>query len=279
MDPEYGRRNIIPGITIVVDMITGRSARAEKILNNSVQVSVKQRGYELENWPWSWLTIRTPRRIKRYPRPFRFPRREKTNQCHCRIGKMVIEDAKENTVRCQRCKKLVGSESFHRRIHRAADMLRKADAPIKTRSKIRKGVSASKRKAARSSNISRKVGKKSFSRVGVRSTGRSRNEKAARGIKVRKRSKPVSKGKGRARSVSKGKSNPKISKIRKKRTTSKNVRRRNSSKKASTIDKVDIMASVPESNTSDDVRGPGSGGATDTSEMLPGVPGGADTIH
>src|ERR1700733_3122176 len=130
MDPDWGEKNVIPG-KLVVDTITGRTAEVHKILPKfGVQVWVKERGYERENWPWAMCTVRIPRHVKRYPRPRRYPRLEPTKQCHDKIGRMEVEDVEKREVRCQKCKLLIGYESFPRRIERATDLLRKADRKL-----------------------------------------------------------------------------------------------------------------------------------------------------
>jgi len=126
---EALQQYIIPDITRVVDTITGRTAMVHKIFPKAgVQVWVKERGQERENWSWGHITVRQPRRIKRYPRPFRWPREEPTHQCHCKIGKMEVENVEERKVRCQRCKELIGSESFPNRIERATALLERASS-------------------------------------------------------------------------------------------------------------------------------------------------------
>jgi hypothetical protein len=112
----------------VVHKVSGNTGEIYKFIGVwGVQVWNLDRSHERENWWWNSVMVRIPRRIKRYPRPFRFPRLEKTQICHCRIGKMAVEGP--NQVRCNRCKNLVGDESFPRRIIRATSMLRKADNP------------------------------------------------------------------------------------------------------------------------------------------------------
>lgn len=130
---------IIPEITRVVDKHTGRTATVYKVLPQyGVQVWVKQRGNERENWPWSWITLRRPRRIKRYPRPFRFARLAPSGHCHCRIGKMEIASL-PRTVKCLRCGNLIGSESFPSRFRRAEAMLKKGIVKLFWENVVRKG--------------------------------------------------------------------------------------------------------------------------------------------
>ena len=296
MDPAYGHANIIPGITFVVDTITGRTARVEKLLHNAVQVTVKQRGYELENWPWSWLTMRQPRRIKRYPRPFRFPRDEKTDCCHCKIGKMEVKYEKEApfiNVICLRCKLPIGTESFPRRVERAFELVRKAGPPPKPTSKILKVVPGTKRKVSRSGQSTRKKRNSSPRKLVVRRPRRSdakkSNPKTAR-KKVSKVSKPVSKSKGGTRKISKG-SNPSLPEIVQRQVEvapvteitlieiTENVSSPNSTEEVSPVNQMDSVESLPKSDSSADVRGPGSGGTADSGEMLSGVSGGADQVR
>jgi hypothetical protein len=56
---------------------------------------------ERERWSWAMITKRFPRDIKRFPRPFRFPRLLPTLQCHCKIGKMEVIGVSQ--VKCLRC--------------------------------------------------------------------------------------------------------------------------------------------------------------------------------
>ena len=182
---------VVPEITRVVDKITGRTALVHKILPKfGVQVWVKERGQERENWGWNMITVRQPRRLKRYPRPFRWPREEPSQQCHCKIGLMEAEDVEERAVRCQRCKKLVGSESFPRRIERAEELLRKADRAKQSKGKVSKRVlGRRKRKANRKAKISVKARKrsqrKSPRRVAVRPQRRTHAKPSS--AKTRKR--------------------------------------------------------------------------------------------
>lgn len=199
MDAQYGIKNIIPEVTLVVDMITGRTERVHKVLPTfGVQVWVKERSMERENWPWSWLTVRRPRLIKRYPRPFRFPRAVPTQQCHCKIGRMEVENVEERRVRCTRCEKLVGCEAYPRRIERAEDFLRRACLRIERENKVQGGISRRTRKISRRSKSSRKVGK-SRSSLGVQSKRRrdeaksASKKKAARGRRLRQSRKGTSK--------------------------------------------------------------------------------------
>ena len=181
---------IIPGISRVVDTVTGRTAVVYKIIpKHGVQVWVKERGQERENWPWHMITVRQPRFLKRYPRPFRWPREEPTKQCHCKIGRMEVENVEERAVRCTRCKQLVGSESYPRRIERAEEFLRKADN-AKSRPQVHKRVlGRAKRKTNRKDSISVKARKrkarKSSGGVVVRPKRRANAKRSNR--KTRKR--------------------------------------------------------------------------------------------
>ena len=198
---------IIPEITRVVDTVACRTGLVHKIIPKvGVQVWVKERGQELENWAWNRITVRQPRRLRRYPRPFRWPREEATKQCHCKIGKMVVKNVEEREVLCTRCKQLVGSESYPRRIERAEEFLRKADARIKSGSKVQKRVPKrnNRKKVRRSKNsvkARKRTQRKSKSSVVVRpkrrSNAKSSNRKTPpkRAAVPKKRNKTVSKNK------------------------------------------------------------------------------------
>jgi hypothetical protein len=213
VDETYGKANVIPEITRVVDTVVGRTAEAYKILPGfGVQVWVKERGMELENWPWKMVTIRQPRLVKRYPRPFRFPREEPTKQCHCKIGLMEVVSVEEAQVRCTRCKFLVGSESYPRRIERAEESLRKADNEIQRGgAKVHKGVSRRrKRTPVRRDKVSVKARKRSKGGVVVRSK-RSSNATKSTSKTTRKRAFVPAKRR-RPRKIS-ARSRPAISKV------------------------------------------------------------------
>ena len=174
----------------VVHTVSGNTGEIYKFLGEwGVQVWNTDRGYERENWWWGSVTVRTPRRIKRYPRPFRWPRTEKTLVCHCKIGKMAVLTA--NTVGCQRCGYLVGDESFPRRIVRATEMLRKA---AKSLFKIPKEVY----------KIARLIGKKPKRKVVRRAKAKSNSKK-----QVPKRKARYSQAKGKVK-ITKGKPKKKI---------------------------------------------------------------------
>jgi hypothetical protein len=168
MDGAYGEKVIIPGVTYVVDTVTGRTGKVYKLLPKfGVQVWT-QKDQTRQNWFWSMITVRTPRSIKRYPRPLRFPRDVPSEICHCPSGREEVEGA--STVRCLKCRKLIGSESFPKRIRRAEVKLRKCDfvQPEKTdpRSKVQKRKSRpSNRKAPRGPKHSINAWKKNPSRV------------------------------------------------------------------------------------------------------------------
>jgi len=137
-----------------------------------VEVWVPEHNNNKERWWWDSITVRMPRKIKRYPRPFRFARLQPTKCCHCQVGRMVVVGEKQDKVRCTKCKFLVGSESFPHRIERARGLLRRA-AIART-----KGKGPRRKKVARPKN--RKVThprkaqhpklrrKKNKGRVGVR---------------------------------------------------------------------------------------------------------------
>lgn len=203
MDAAYGMQNIIAGFTRVVDNVVGRTAEVYKILPKfGVQVWVKERGFERENWPWAMILLRQPRYLKRYPRPFRWPREEETKQCHCKIGRMEVESVEQNSVRCQRCKNLIGSESFPRRIKRASDMLRKADRQ-KSRQSLHQGVPrrtprqksrrrVARRKKERRSPQRRQVHRRLVVRYKRRSDAKSSNRKTRKRASDSKNRKKVS---------------------------------------------------------------------------------------
>lgn len=126
-----------------------------------------------ERWWWDSITVRIPRKIKRYPRPFRFPRLRPTKCCHCRVGRMVVIG--ENKVKCTKCKFLIGNESFPNRIARASGFLRKAEAAgalrkRRTRKKVarRKDRKISHPRKAPNTKLRRK---KNQSGVGIRKRG------------------------------------------------------------------------------------------------------------
>lgn len=232
MNPAWGEANLIPDVSEVVDIVVGRTAKVRKILPGfGVQVWVRERGYERENWPWAMLTVRMPRRIKRYPRPFRFPRLVPSELCHCRIGRLEVENVERKEVRCQRCKFFIGVESWPNRIERATELLRKADKRLQAlqRPKIQKGVPRHKRKTSSRSNRSLKAGKNK-SRVVIRPTRRAKNEKGKRKSRTKAVSRAATRRKNskiptprrRPRQVSKArKATRKVSKARKRSSSSR----------------------------------------------------------
>lgn len=181
METLYGEKNVIPEITRVVDTITGRTAEVYKLLPGfGVQVWVKERGYERENWAWWMVTLRQPRRFRRWPRPIRFPRAEPTQMCHCKIGKLEVENLEERKVICTRCKKIIAYESFPNRIEKAEVLLRETANPQEPKHKVQKRVVRRKpRKAFRKSAVSRKGGKVRKSRVGIQSPRRSHAKRSS----------------------------------------------------------------------------------------------------
>jgi hypothetical protein len=196
LDEEYGMKNIIPGNSRVVDTVIGRTAEVYKLLPGfGVQVWIKERGYERENWPWHMITVRQPRYLKRYPRPFRWPREEPTKQCHCKIGRMELEDVEQNAVRCTRCKQLIGSESYPRRIERATDLIRKA-SNAKSRPQVHPRVQRrAKRQARGRGKVSVKARKSPGGlviRQKRRSNAQSRATKTRKGAALSKSRKKVS---------------------------------------------------------------------------------------
>ena len=117
-------RETVPGKR-VVHRISGYTGEVRTVFPEwGVEVWVPDRGYERERWSWSMITKRFPRTIKRFPRPFRFPRLMPTLICHCRIGRMEVKG--ENRVRCLRCGFLIdAAESFPDRFERASKLLKR----------------------------------------------------------------------------------------------------------------------------------------------------------
>jgi hypothetical protein len=199
MDPELGQLLIIGDR--VVQTASGYTGEIYQMFPWGVQVWNPDRGNERENWSWAMITVRTPRLVKRYPRPFRWPREIPTEQCHCKIGRMEVEG--EHEVRCTRCKKLVGSEAYPRRFLRASKLLRSAYSGRKSKKQTSPRVERSKRRKA---PRARPKAKRDAHRVGVRHP---RSRKARSGHdKNRKRSKGRKKvpkaPKGRSSSLPKG---------------------------------------------------------------------------
>lgn len=167
MDAAYGEKVIIPGVTHVVNTVTGHSGRVHKFLPKfGVQVW-NLKDFNRENWYWHIVNLRTPRSIKRYPRPLRFPRETPSAICHCPSGK---EEVKGETVRCLKCGKPIGTESFPKRLRRAEVKYRKQYAirlaKANSRSEVQKGIRRPKnRKAPRQAVYSLNEGKNNRSRV------------------------------------------------------------------------------------------------------------------
>jgi hypothetical protein len=124
MESSYGEKHLIPGVSWVVNTVTGHTGQVYKMLPKFGAQVWNKKDQTRENWFWSILTVRIPRSIKRYPRPLRFAREVPTEQCHCPSGREKVEN--EHSVRCLKCKKLIGSESFPKRLARAEVKLRKA---------------------------------------------------------------------------------------------------------------------------------------------------------
>lgn len=167
MDAAYGEKVVIPGVTHVVNTVTCHSGRVHKILPKfGVQVW-NLKDFNRENWYWSIVNLRTPRSIKRYPRPLRFPRETPSAICHCPSGK---EKVQRDKVVCLKCGQPIGTESFPKRLRRAEVKYRKQMlirlAKASSRSKIQKGVRGPKvRKATRKAVHSVKARKNNRSRV------------------------------------------------------------------------------------------------------------------
>lgn len=216
MDRSWGEANVVPGMT-VVDTVVGRDAEVHQVIPGfGVEVWIRERGYERERWPWAMITIRTPRLIKRYPRPRRYPRLEPTKHCHCNIGRMEVQDVEKREVLCTRCKFLIGYESFPRRFERATDLLRKADnAKAKqAKPKIPKRVPRPKQQAVRRTPSSRAKGRaKSLGPVLVRPARKSTPRKVKANVVHRttpRRRQPSAVPKNKkVRTVGKGKAIPK----------------------------------------------------------------------
>lgn len=124
MEAAYGEKHLIPNITRVVNTVTGHTGQVYKMLQKFGAQVWNKKDQTRENWFWSIMTMRIPRSIKRYPRPLRFTRELRTEVCHCPSGREKVEGP--SLVRCLKCGKLIGSESFPKRIIRAAAKLRKA---------------------------------------------------------------------------------------------------------------------------------------------------------
>ena len=181
MDAAYGEKVVIPGVTHVVNTVTCHSGRVHKILPKfGVQVW-NLKDFNRENWYWSIVNLRSPRSIKRYPRPLRFPRDTPSPICHCPSGK---EEVKGDTVVCLKCGKPIGTESFPKRLRRAGVKYRKQMlirlAKANPRSEVQKGVRRPKvRKASRNAIYSVKARKNNRSRVHLLHGGRVAKNKAS----------------------------------------------------------------------------------------------------
>jgi hypothetical protein len=135
----------------VVLKASGITGTVEKIMKWGVEVWTPVRGAEREIWSWEMIVKRNPRSIKRYPRPFRFPRTEPTKTCHCKGGPMSIVKGGDNAVRCQnkKCKQLIGPESWPKRIERASALLYQAAVTQQSKPKVAPRAPRPKPKAAR----------------------------------------------------------------------------------------------------------------------------------
>lgn len=181
MDRAYGESICIPGVTHVVNTVTEHSGRVHKILPQFGVEVWNLKDFNRERWYWSIVQIRTPRTIKRYPRPLRFPRETPSPICHCPSGK---EKVVRETVVCLKCGKPLGTESFPKRLRRAEvkyrkQMLIRAEK-ISSGGKIQKGVRRPKvRKASRQAAHSVKARKNNLSRVHPVHGGRVAKNKAS----------------------------------------------------------------------------------------------------
>lgn len=181
MDEALGRELVLGNR--VIHEASGFTGEVRKTYAWGVEVWVPALGNSREIWSWPMITVRTPRIIKRYPRPFRWPREIPTEQCHCKIGRMEVEG--ENQVRCTRCKKLVGNEAFPARFRRASQFLRKAYPDQKSKTQFSPRVERPRRRKTPRIRPKRKASH----RVGVRP---SRRGKAA--TRYGKSKRPSSKG-------------------------------------------------------------------------------------
>lgn len=190
MDEVQGQELLIGGR--VVEKVSGYTGEIYQLFPWGVQVWVPDHGNARENWSWSMITERHPRLIKRYPRPFRYPRLVPSLQCHCQIGRMEVQG--ENKVLCLRCKKLIGDTAFPKRYRRASELLRKTYSGTKSKSKASTGVARPKRTTPRKSKRKAKVPRG----VGVR-YARGRKEKPNRGTPSSRKKKPHHKVSPKAR--------------------------------------------------------------------------------
>jgi len=114
-DARIGRR--------AVHIVSGYTGEIFKLHSWGVSVFVKERLSEKENWPWSTITFRRPRLVRRFPRPFRYPRTKPSKICHCKSGRVEVRGRE---IRCTKCKFAIGTESFPRRIRWAEKLFRRA---------------------------------------------------------------------------------------------------------------------------------------------------------
>lgn len=168
-----------------------------------VEVWVPDHNNARERWWWDSLTIRIPRKIKRYPRPFRFARLQPTQCCHCPEGVMLpiirknkktihkravnrrMEVLDEHRVRCYWCDFLIGSESFPHRIERAKKLLRRAEENGTLPRPTNKGSSGKKK---RRTGMSKVRSKKRPTRAGVQGGKKKKApKKSPRNLVVRSR--------------------------------------------------------------------------------------------
>src|ERR1700691_2968777 len=103
-----------------VFQLTGKTGEGYRGDSGGVFVFVQNsrqgdKGY----WPWSHVLMRTPHRIKRFPRLLRYPRLQPTNLCHCKGGRLSVRLRYEDVI-CKRCQKAIGTESFPKRIEQAS---------------------------------------------------------------------------------------------------------------------------------------------------------------
>jgi hypothetical protein len=137
MDPIMARKlGLVPGHR-VVEVRAGMTGEIYKVFHWGVQVFNLDRQCEMEEWPWSMFTVRTPCTIVRYPRSLRFPRLVPSQQCHCIRGKLEVEGV--GKVRCCKCGFLVGSESFPHRFAKAVKLLRKTYTPTGEKKRPKRG--------------------------------------------------------------------------------------------------------------------------------------------
>ena len=117
------------GSEVIYTVGPGVVGEVYKVFPWGVSVWIKDAGFGEGRREWSWrmITVRQPRQIKRYPRPFRFIRKVRTSHCHCKIGSLEVRGI---DVYCLRCKSVIGTESFPNRIDRATILYSKTHIQV-----------------------------------------------------------------------------------------------------------------------------------------------------